>query len=432
MALALHAVVGLWMSSSQVKPRAQRAPQVAWAAPDHVDDVVTVELRRVKAPEIPPPETPPPPPTARQEPKTPTPTAPATPTTPATPSPPATDVVSDAVDDGGAAVGDDNGAGAAGDLAPRPENVANLPPGFGPSSPTMMGVIRGVDGKGPVASVGSLRDALDDQTDEDQDFGKTGAALAAAKAGRALRRDLAFHDVTVGMASDWFRELKGGVERGFRPAVSDLDNPAEVTQAAIFENFIKDPTAWDDEAKRVLGPLLEASALSSQDPIKRLALGNNAGRGSYSDSTLRQSTIDDLIRRKEAGLSVRFTFEVDVHHDGDGKVTAIDIIRDQFEKQLQEKIRFAIEDAVRQATPAPSMINNGRPFRSRWLFAATWFIDPPGCMLMPSDAMGAMPGVGQAMCGGTFDVTKDGVKTSSFDVQQKVTAQLLRISPLGR
>ena len=320
--------------------------------------------------------------------------------------------------------------GGVGDLAPRPENIANLPPGFGPT--TMMGVIRGTEGKGPVASVGALRDALDYQTDDDADFGKRGAPLAAAKAGRALRRDLAFHDVTVGMASDWFRELRQSAERGFRPTPGDLDNPAEVSQAAIFENFIKDPSAWDDEAKRVLGPLLAASALHSQDPIKRLAVGNNAGRGSHSDSGLRASTVDDLLRRKEAGLSVRFAFEVDVHHDGDGKITGIDIIRDQFEKQLQEKIRLAIEDAVRQATPAPTMINNGRPFRSRWLFAATWFIDPPACLLMPSDAMGAVPGVAQGSCGGTFDVTSEGIKTSSFEVQQKVSAELLRILPLGK
>ena len=116
----------------------------------------------------------------------------------------------------------------------------------------------------------------------------------------------------------------------------------------------------------------------------------------------------------------------------DGKVTAIDILRTAAEKALQEKIRLAIDDAVRAATPAPALVNGGQPFRSRWLFAATWFIDPPGCLLTPSDAMGATPGQFGMGCGGTFDVTSEGVKTSSFDVQQKVTAELLRIIPLQR
>lgn len=294
-----------------------------------------------------------------------------------------------------------------------------------------MRLVRGVDGKGPRQSVKGLAGALDYVPDEDQDFGKSGAVLAAAKAERHLRQSIAFHDVSVGMASDWFREFKNAAEKGFRPAPADLDNPAEVTQTAIVTNFLKDPSSWDDEAKRVLGPMLAATSLHSQDPIKRLALGNSANLGAHNDTQLRMSTIEDLLRRKDAGLSVRFAFEVDVHHDGTGKVTAVDILRNQFEKQLQEKIRIAIDDAVRAAAPAPSLIAEGKPFRSRWVFASTWFIDPPGCLLMPSDAMGAMPGAPQMSCGGTFDVTSEGVKTSSFEVQQKVTAELLRVDAMA-
>jgi hypothetical protein len=323
-------------------------------------------------------------------------TAPATPTTPAD------------VDPGS-------------DLAPRPENL----PG------SLMRLVRGVDGKGPRQSVKGLAGALDYVPDEDEDFGKSGAVLAAAKAERHLRQSIAFHDVSVGMASDWFREFKNAAEKGFRPAPADLDNPAEVTQTAIMTNFLKDPSSWDDEARRVLGPMLAATSLHSQDPVKRLALGNSANLGAHNDTQLRMSTIEDLLRRKDAGLSVRFAFEVDVHHDGTGKVTAVDILRTQFEKQLQEKIRIAIDDAVRAAAPAPSLIAEGKPFRSRWVFASTWFIDPPGCLAMPSDAMGAMPGVPQVSCGGTFDVTSEGVKTSSFEVQQKITAELLRVDSLA-
>jgi DNA-binding protein YbaB len=269
-----------------------------------------------------------------------------------------------------------------------------------------------------------------------------------------LRGSIAFHDVTVGMASDWFRELQSGVERGFRPAASDLDNPAEVTQTAILTNYLKDITSWDDEARRLIGPMLDATSLHSQDKIKRLPPTNSAASrpnstdysnpwaspkslnsaamGHKDSSAERQAALDELTNKKVQGLSVRFSFEVDVHHDGDGKVTAIDIVRDAFEKQLQEKIRLAIEDAVHQAQQAPTLVNGGRPFRSRWLFSAIWFMTPPACLLTPSDALDAEPGVLQGGCGGSFDVGKDGFKGPSFAVQQRARAELIRVTPLSR
>jgi hypothetical protein len=291
-------------------------------------------------------------------------------------------------------------------------------------------VVRGVDGLGPRQSIEGLRRALDARTDEDKDAGLKGAQLAAAKARRALQADIAFHDVTIGLASDWFREVKTTAERSFRPTPLDLDDPAEVARETILTNFLKDPTSWDEEAKRVLMPMLAAMSLHSQDPIKRLPLGNSASLGTAADSGLRKSTIEDLLRRKHAGLSVRFAFEVDVHHDGDGKVTAIDVLHGAAEKALREKIRLAIDDAVRTATPAPESVNGGQPFRSRWLFASTWFIEPPGCLLSPTDALGAVPAQLGVGCGGSFTITREGVQTSSLDVQTKVTAELLRVTPL--
>ena len=288
----------------------------------------------------------------------------------------------------------------------------------------------GLDARGPAVSVEALGAALDYQPAVEEDQGLTGARLAAARANRALKQNLAFHDVTMGMASDWFRELDRGIERGLHPTASDLDNPNEVSRAKIMANYLTDPTSWDDEAKRLLLPRLQASATHSTDPVKRLALGNSANLGAASDSTLRAATVDDLLRRKEAGLSVRFAFEVDVHHDGAGAITAIDVLRTSFQKQLVEKMRMAITDAVEQATPAPALVNHGKPFKSTWLLVATWFIDPPMPMLTPSDAMEAIPGVLQGSVGGTFEITDDGIKTSSFEVQQKVDAQLLRVSPI--
>lgn len=423
-AVALHVAVFFLVRHGDVSRRPPvTSPPVAWAPSAPAPRTpVTLDVRLVQPPTVPVADDAPEPtatagsatlaatsvPTTSSA-ATPADTASTAPSRPTTATAPATPTTTPADVDPGS------------DLAPRPENL----PG------SLMRLVRGVDGKGPRQSVKGLAGALDYVPDEDQDFGKSGAVLAAAKAERHLRQSIAFHDVSVGMASDWFREFKTAAEKGFRPAPADLDNPAEVTQTAIMANFLKDPTSWDDEARRVLGPMLAATSLHSQDPIKRLALGNSANLGAHNDTQLRMSTIEDLLRRKDAGLSVRFAFEVDVHHDGTGKVTAVDILRNQFEKQLQEKIRIAIDDAVRAAAPAPALIAEGKPFRSRWVFASTWFIDPPGCLLMPSDAMGAMPGAPQMSCGGTFDVTSEGVKTSSFEVQQKVTAELLRVMPLA-
>jgi len=296
----------------------------------------------------------------------------------------------------------------------------------------MARLIRGSDARGPSQSLDSLKDGLDFLPDEDKDQGKSGGALAAARAERALRGNLAFHDVTVGMASDWFREVQKDAERGFRPTANDLDNPQEVSQGAILANALKDITSWDDEARRLVGPMLDATSLHSQDKVKRLPTSANASMGASANSADRTAALDELTNKKVQGFSVRFSFEVDVHHDGDGKVTAIDVLRSVYEKQLQEKVRIAIEDAVRHAAPAPALVNGGRPFRSRWLFAAIWFMTPPACLLTPSDAMGAEPGVFQGGCGGAFDITPEGFKGPSFDVQQKVQAQLIRVTPLTR
>jgi hypothetical protein len=205
----------------------------------------------------------------------------------------------------------------------------------------------------------------------------------------------------------------------FRPTAGDLDNPNEVSESAIIRNWIVDPTSWDEEAQRVLGPFFAAMSLHSHDIVKRLPLSTTPPG---QESRRRREALNDLLLRKKAGLSVRFAFEVNVHHDGGGRLTAIDIGDSAFERQLQEKIRIAIEDALHEAPPPPPQLANGQPFRSRWVFVATWFVDPPGCMLRPSDLMGAVPGETQLVCGMT--------ETSSWNVQQRVAAELVGVTRL--
>jgi hypothetical protein len=226
--------------------------------------------------------------------------------------------------------------------------------------------------------------------------------------------------------------------RQFRPTPSDLDNPDDVSQKTIAKNYLTDPSSWDDVAKEAMLPFMMAEQLSSVDPIARLPLQNSALLGAHTTSKMRRTIIDDLIRRKEAGLSVRYAFEVDVHHDSAGAITAIHVLRSNFERALTEKLRMAIEAGFADAGGMPLRVAGGGPFRSRWLFVATWFIDPPVARFAGSNslfAQGPSPTGAAAtpplMFGSTFDVGADGtLKTQSYDVQMKTHGELLEVTSL--
>ena len=299
------------------------------------------------------------------------------------------------------------------------------------SGSLMKDVVTGLEAAGPRPSTKALGEALDYQPESERDQKLSGGKLAAARANRALKRDLAFHDVTVGLADDWFRTLKDATERHFRPTPGDLDNPAEVTRVAIVANYLKDPSSWDDDARAALEPFLQADRLASKNPIERLALGNSASLGQANDTLMRRSTIDDLLRRKDAGLAVRFAFEVDVHHAADGAITAIDVLRTEFERALVEKVRLAVQRAVQAAPPVPAQVAHGRPFLSRWLLVATWYLDPPRPHFASSNSLFTDDGTPPPfMISGTFDVAQAGISSSSVDVKMKSSAELLLVTPL--
>ena len=329
-------------------------------------------------------------------------------------------------------------AAAATSASPAP--ATTTPPGADPASyaPRNVGsgtlitdVVVGLDAKGPRPSTRALGEALDFQPDSEQDKRLSGGQLAVARATRRLRGDLAFADVTLGLGDDWFRSVKDATQRQFRPAPSDLANPGEVSREAILANYLRDPTAWDDDARAALDSMLKSQGYASKDPTERLPLGNSANLGQAADTMLRRSTVNDLLRRKEAGLAVRFAFEVDVHHAADGAVTAIDVLRDEFERSLVDKLRVAVERALQEAPPVPERVAHGLPFRSRWLMVATWYLDPPRPLFATSNSLftddGAAPPL---MLGGNFDVSKDGVDGPSFDVKMKTSAELLDVTPL--
>jgi len=297
----------------------------------------------------------------------------------------------------------------------------------------MRGVILGRGAIGPQPRLRSLEAALDFVPDDDQDRGKSGGTLAAARATRRLRRDMAFDDVSNGLADDWFRDLRNGATRQWRVDERDLDNPAEVSREQIVGNYLRDPTSWDDDARAALAAFSAAEALSSRDPILRLPLGASASIGTWTTSAARRRAIDDVLRRKEAGLAVRFAFDVDVHHAADGAVTAIDVGRAAFERTLVEKVRVAVERAVAELPPPPPRVAGGGPFRSHWLFIATWYLDPPRPHLSSSSSMfSGENGQPSLLFGSTFDVGADGLTTQDVNVHLKTSAELLEVTPLRR
>ncbi|MDP2340824.1 MAG: hypothetical protein Q8O67_07700 [Deltaproteobacteria bacterium] len=333
---------------------------------------------------------------------------------------------------------DDVVASADPDPDPRPPAASNDPP---PSyAPRNVGtgrliddVVVGLDKRGPRPSTRALGEALDFQPDSEQDKALSGGKLAVARATRRLRGDLSFADVSMGLGDDWFRGVKDATQRAFRPSPGDLDNPDDVSRASILANYLRDPAGWDEEARAALENQLQAMRVASRDPIDRLPLQNSANLGQAADTMLRRSTVDDLLRRKEAGLAVRFAFEVDVHHAADGAVTAIDVLRTEFERSLVEKVRMAVERAVQEAPAVPERVAHGLPFRSRWLMVATWYLDPPRPMFATSNSVMTRDGEGGRMApplgiGGNFGPGEN--DTSSFDVKLKTSAELLDVTPM--
>lgn len=433
LALAVGGHVALYVGfvrAPQVAPReVAPAPQIAWQAPPRDRTPIDLVVAYVSPPEAPSPA----PPTPAAPTTTTTTTAPAATATPATEAPaPATPATATATT---APASTTTTATASTTDAPA------LPPLRTPAvGEGMADAIRGLDARGPQPSMAALSAALDFQPDGEKDKGLSGGALAAARGTRNLKRDQGFDDVSAGLGDDWFREVKRGALAQFRPEPRDLDHPADVSAPAIWQHFVLDPASWDDVAKEQLTDHYRAEMLSSADPIQRLPLGNSAALGEATNSAARRAVVDDLFRRKKAGLSVRFAFEVDVHHDAAGHVTAVDVLRPEFEQALRERVRAAVVAGIREAGDVAARVADGRPFRSRWVFAATWFIDPPMLSFAQSSSLFAQgpaaangsAGVPPLLFRGKFDVGEDGaLKTSSYDVQLKTSAELLYVEPLG-
>ena len=166
-AVALHAAVFFVARDGEVSRRPADMPALtSWTQQSPPRQPISVEVRSVAPPTLPEPVF------ARSTPTTPTRTTTTTTTTPTTTTPTTTTTTTTTTPtptttafEGGV------------DLAPRPENLPH----------SVMRLVQGPGSKGPRQSTRSLAAALDFRPEQDEDFGKSGAVLAAARAERHLR-----------------------------------------------------------------------------------------------------------------------------------------------------------------------------------------------------------------------------------------------------
>jgi hypothetical protein len=286
-------------------------------------------------------------------------------------------------------------------------------------------VIRGLDARGPQPTRATLAAALDYQGSGEQG----GRALSdAGRAQQTAGRMVAVADAAGRHGHTWLAELGRNIERRYAPTPQDLSNPNDVSREKILTNYLLDITQWDDEAKRALTSFYETDALHSQDPIKRLS-AMLPRVGSVESPAEREQRLWQLISKREQGMAVRFSFPVEVHHDGVGKPTAIDVRLADHERGLDRLIRSSIDAALLESPPAPPDASDGQPFISHWVISSTWFMDPPRPMLAASDTPGAPPILKIAT---KFDVTQDEVTTQDFNVHHRVDVELRSIEVLTR
>jgi hypothetical protein len=288
-------------------------------------------------------------------------------------------------------------------------------------------VVRGLDARGPQPTLQTLAAALDYEGRGE----RNGQALSdAGRAQKAATRVIALADAAGRPGHTWLTELGRGIERRYAPEPRDLSNPKDVSREKIITNYLLDVTHWDDDAREALSGFYEAEAMHSQDPIKRLAALLPAA-GSTESPSEREQRLWQLISKREQGMAVRFAFPVEVHHDGDGRMTAVDVRLTNHEQGLDRLIRSSITAALQESPPAPPDASGGQPFISHWVITSTWFMDPPRLMFGSTDAMGAQPGDSPMLKIATrFDVTKDGVTAQDFDVHRRIKAELTAIEVL--
>ncbi len=280
-------------------------------------------------------------------------------------------------------------------VAPPTEDVPSimrLPTVPTPVTPSGIDNVLGLT-RGPFAqSRASLEGALDLRVDgpmKDSD-------AAAKNASRALQSDLADDAVSVGLADDYFRTLRTGVERSWRPATAQLnDGGASTTQLGMTTSFVQDTAAWDEMWRAYMD--LAKQYANGQPPRVEPS---------------RMERMRELMRSRRGMFRVHAITELKLTQDVQGQIQLLEVTLPSGHPHIDEHIKDAIAEAIRaMPDPPPARLHHGRSFSSWWRLRATWTMTPPTAFLT----------------GAAFDITSKGFTIDvPFEIKLKQNVMLLR------
>jgi hypothetical protein len=228
------------------------------------------------------------------------------------------------------------------------------------------------------------------------------AQRAARNATRHLQTDLADDVVTAGLADDYFRELRHGVETNWRPALKELnDGGASVTQVGMMRSFVDDRAAWDEMWRAYL----DLAKLYAQGQRPKL-------------ETARAERLRELMRSRKGMFRFHAISELVLTQGPDGKVITIEMPLTSGHPGIDEGVVDAVAFAVdAMGDGPPARVHNGRSFSSTWRMRATWTMVPPTALLT----------------GAGFDITPKGITVDvPFDIKLKTAVLLLRTDAHAR
>jgi len=260
-----------------------------------------------------------------------------------------------------------------------------------PSGPSS--IDRVVAGVGPLSS---SRATLESALDIRPEGPAKDSVVAARKATRSIESDLRDDAVTAGLADDYFRTLRLGVERAWLPATKQLNDGGEsTTQTGMMKSVVQDTAAWDEMWRAYLD--LAKQYANGQQP--KLEPG-------------RIDRLRELMRSRRGAFRVQAIAELKLTQDPTGKVQLLELTLPSGHPGIEDGMREAIAQAVAALPdPPPERLHAGRSFSSWWRLRATWTMVPPTAFLT----------------GASFDVTPKGFTVDvPFEIKLKTNVMLLR------
>jgi outer membrane biosynthesis protein TonB len=254
-----------------------------------------------------------------------------------------------------------------------------------------------------------------------------------------LKGALAAQDVQRGMVDDWFRDVRKGINRTWRPSNRELNDPSQGTRAVILGEFALNPKQWGE-----FGPLYltEVLGLAQRDLVKDPTLQTTPdpsappviGQSELSDAQRRARIATMLATSKQAFRYVARARLI-VRHRADGGLDSIEVVHASGHEHLDEGMVGAIERALFLAGNGLPTVDasDGKGYASEWMMSAVWQVIPPRCIASTVNDPGAGPSTDDktviSTCGSSWDITPDGVEIERpFELKLKTDVELLGVS----